>query len=181
MMHNTENFRYLDDGKARVLGLRYKSEAAEMMIVLPKDPAGLGELEKGLTAEALGRWAKGGEYPEVALQLPRFKFEAPSDLGGHLAALGMPDAFDMAKADFRGIADVKGEPLYLGAVLHKAFIAVDEKGTEAAAATALMVPTSAAPGEPPKPIPFVCDRPFLFFLRHTGTGALLFMGRYSMP
>ena len=181
LMRNTDHYRYLEDGKARVLAIPYRGGAAELLVVLPKDPAGLADLEKDLTPEALARWTGGGQYAEVALSFPRFRYEAPVDLGGHLAALGMLDAFDRARADFTGIADVKGDPLFLGAALHKAFIAVDERGTEAAAATALMVPTTAAPGTPPPPIPFVCDRPFLFFLHHLPTGALLFVGRLATP
>jgi serpin B len=180
MMRRTDHYRYADDGRAQVLAIPYRGHAAEMVLVLPKDPAGLAEVERGLTPAAVSGWMAGRGFQKVALSLPRFRFEAPTDLGAHLAALGMGDAFDPAKADFRGMADVKDQPLFIGAVLHKAFIAVDEKGTEAAAATAVLMRAGSAP-RPEEPIPFVCDRPFLFFLRHVATGALLFVGRYSMP
>jgi serpin B len=181
MMRDTDHFRYLDDGDARVAALPYRGGAAEMVIVLPKAVDGLGAVEDGLTAERLAKWATGGESRELELGLPRFRFEAPTELGAHLVALGMPDAFAPDRADFRDIADAPGRPpLFVGAVLHKAFIAVDEKGTEAAAATAVLLTPTAAP-DPPKPIPFVCDHPFLFFLRHRATGALLFVGRLAAP
>lgn len=180
MLRRTDHFRYLQDGDARVLALPYRGDAAEMLLVLPKEPASLDALERGLTAERLERWGSAGDRQKVALGLPKFKFEAPVELTPALKALGIADAFDVGRADFRGIADVPGEPLYVGAVLHKAFIAVDEKGTEAAAATALMLRAGSAP-RPAEPIPFVCDRPFLFLLRHKATGALLFAGRLAMP
>jgi serpin B len=179
MMRLTDPFRYVDDGDADVAALPYKWSAAEMVLVLPKAVDGLAAVERALTPERLAKWAAGGEHRELALALPRFKFEAPTDVTQHLVAMGMPDAFTLGKADFTGMATAR-EPLYIGAVLHKAFIAVDENGTEAAAATAM--PTlSSAPGDPPPPVPFVCDHPFLFLIRHRATGALLFVGRLAAP
>jgi serpin B len=181
MMRTTDHFRLLDDGDVRVATLPYRGGAADMLIALPKGVDGLGAVEKGLTAERLAKWAGRGAHVELALSLPRFRFEAAIDLGEHLRALGMPDAFSPAEADFRDMADLGSDTLFLGAVLHKAFVAVDEKGTEAAAATVVMLTPTAAPGEPPPPIPFVCDHPFLFLVRHRGTGALLFVGRLAAP
>lgn len=180
MMRRTDHYRTFEDGDARVLAIPYKGHAAEMLLVLPKDPAGLDALEKGLTPERVLGWGTRTGVAKARLELPRFRFEAPTDLGALLAQMGMSAAFSPATADFRGMADVPGEPLFIGAVLHKAFIAVDEKGTEAAAATALLMRAGSAP-RPEEPIPFVCDRPFLFFLRHASTGALLFAGRLAAP
>lgn len=179
MMRRTDHYRYRDEQDAQVLAIPYQGGAAEMVVVLPKAADGLAALERGLTVERVLGWA-GGSHAKVALALPRFRFEAPTDMTEHLKALGMKDAFDLKKADFTGMANVPGEPLYVGVVLHKAFIAVDEKGTEAAAATAVMMRAGSA-ARPEQPIPFVCDRPFLFGLRHVPTGALLFLGRLSMP
>ena len=184
MMHRTDHFRYLAEQDVEVLAVPYRGSSmtgnqTEMLLVLPKSPDGLSAVESSLTPERLKAWSD-GSHAKVALALPRFRFEAPTDVTEHLKALGMRDAFDMKKADFTGMANVPGEPLYIGIVLHKAFIAVDEKGTEAAAATAVMMRAGSAP-RPEPPIPFVCDRPFLFFLRHVDTGALLFAGRLSMP
>ena len=108
--------------------------------------------------------------------LPRFKFSTPSPLNTVLAALGMSDAFNAALADFSGMDG--GRDLFIGGVLHKAIIAVDEKGTTAAAATGTTVVTTAI--EMPGPT-LVVDRPFLFFIRHNATGAILFQGRVMDP
>jgi serpin B len=180
MLRRTDHFRYLEDGDARVLAVPYRGGAAEMLLVLPKDPAGLAALEQGLTPERVRAWGANQAVRKAALGLPKFKFEAPIELTQALEAMGMTDAFDVQRADFRGMADVPGEPLFVGAVLHKAFIAVDEKGTEAAAATALMMRAGSAP-RPEDPVPFLCDRPFLFLIRHRAAEMLLFMGRLAAP
>jgi serpin B len=180
MMRRSAWFRSFEDQDARVLAIPYKGGAAEMLLVLPKDPAGLAALEAGLTPARVAAWGQRKEGGKTALELPRFKFEAATDLSRTLVAMGMPDAFAASTADFSGMASHPQEPLFIGVVLHKAFIAVDEKGTEAAAATAVMMRAGSAPN-PDEPVPFVCDRPFLFFLRHVSTGALLFAGRLSAP
>lgn len=183
-MRRTDHGAYYEDAGVQVLTLRYRQGAAEMLVALPKPGAGpadgLAALERGLSVEGLERWSAGARNAKVALTLPRFKFESTNELSRTLAALGMPAAFDPTAADFRGMADVPGQPLYVGPVLHKAFIAVDEKGTEAAAATAVMMGARSVP-QPEEPVPFVCDRPFLFVLRHRLTGALLFVGRLALP
>lgn len=181
MMHRADSFRYQDLALARVLAIPYRGYEAEMVIVLPKALDGLPEVERQLTLEMVrGFLGPRNEHARVVLGLPRFRFEARSDLSAHLQALGLHDAFDARKADFTGIANQPGAPLYIGAVLHKAFIAVDEQGTEAAAATTTMMELGAGPVRPAV-IAFECDRPFLFFVRHVPTGALLFAGRLSMP
>ena len=116
---------------------------------------------------------------EVDVSLPRFKFAAQYELKDALAALGMPDALSLAKADFSRVSDK--ENICIGAVLHKAFISVDEEGTEAAAVTATMMPASAMPGTPENPIKFRADHPFLFQITHKKTGATLFSGRVTRP
>ncbi len=180
MMRRTDTWAYLDDGAVQALVVPYRDRAVELLLVLPRQADGLGEVERGLSAQGLRRWATGGAPTKVALSLPRFRFEGAFELSRALAALGMPAPFSAATADLKGIADVPGEPLYVGAVLHKTFIAVDEKGTEAAAATAVLLRAGSA-ARPAEPVPFVCDRPFLFALRHRATGALLFLGRVGAP
>ena len=107
--------------------------------------------------------------------MPRFTMTSQFDLAGTLAAMGMPEAFS-EKADFSGMTG--GRDLYIGAVVHKAFVAVDEEGTEAAAATGVVMRLTAAPAPPPL---FRADHPFLFLIRHTPTGSLLFLGRVVRP
>lgn len=178
MMRRTGTYSYLDDGDVEVAKIWYRGNKAQMLIALPKSANGLAAVEKTLTSERVARWWNDMRRQKVALGLPRFKFEAPTDVTSHLKAMGMTDAFTPSKADFTGMLFVRGQPLYIGAVLHKAFIAVDEKGTEAAAATAVMMRAGSAM-QPEEPVPFVCDRPFLFFLR--AGGATLFMGRLAAP
>ena len=109
--------------------------------------------------------------------MPRFGIDTRANLNSVLKALGMPRAFE-TDADFSGIH--KGDPLYIGSVIHQANIDVDEKGTEAAAATAVGMDTGGGPS-PIKEVTLRLDRPFLFFVRDVETGAVLFMGRVTDP
>ena len=112
----------------------------------------------------------------VSLGLPKFKFEGQFDLGDQLASLGMSDAFDPDRADFSGMTERK--ELYVSAVVHKAFVAVDEKGTEAAAATAVIMDLASVmmPGAT-----LTIDRPFIFLIRDLPSGQILFVGRVLNP
>ena len=160
--------------------LPYEGGPYAMAFVLPDGPAGLAKVEAGLTDAKLRAWLEGGDYRRLDLQVPKFKIEPgdPVALSKMLATLGVKTAFG-GTADFTGMAPA-AEQLQLAEAFHKAFIAVDEKGTEAAAATAVGMRAGSAPpsGEP---IPFKLDRPFLFVLRDTQTGAILFMGRVESP
>jgi serpin B len=120
---------------------------------------------------------------KVIIHLPKFGFEYGAvRLVETLVALGMTDAFDMERADFTGMmAESALAPLFISDVLHKAFIGVDEEGTEAAAVTAVMIGAGAAPPEDTEPIEVRIDRPFLFAIRDTQTGTLLFLGRVMDP
>jgi serpin B len=110
------------------------------------------------------------------VSLPRFEIETKADLADLLAGLGMPDAFDIDLADFSGMTTQ--EPLYIAHVIHQANISVDEKGTEAVAATAVVMQAGSAPTEP---FDIRFDRPFLFALRDLETGAILFLGQVVDP
>jgi serpin B len=107
--------------------------------------------------------------------MPRFEFESDFNLKDTLADLGMPDAFT-GDADFSGMTGSRD--LFIGEVIHKAFVSVDEAGTEAAAATAVVMPTAAMPEEP---VEVTVDRPFIFLIRDIETGAILFVGRVVNP
>ena len=180
--------------------LRYKGGAGygnaplAMTLVLPDD---LAAFEKSLNATQLERissalanqrkaFSKPGfveSYPyDLHLYLPRFSIETRADLPPVLAALGMPLAFDMDRADFTGIQVPENETdrLYVKKVIHQANIDVDEKGTEAAAATAVVMATGGGPS-PVKEITVRLDHPFLFFVRDLDTGAVLFMGQVTDP
>jgi serpin B len=122
-------------------------------------------------------------HQKVALHLPRFEVRQKGSILGIVKALGLDRAADPGTADFRGIADPPdpADRLFVDNVAHGAYLKVDEAGTEAAAATALVMALGAAPPPPDEPIPFVVDHPFLFVLRHAATGAILFLGRVEDP
>jgi serpin B len=155
------------------VALPYQDERLSMLVVLP-DEGKLAEVEGTLAAQGLGPVTSALQKTTVILSMPRFRFETPIDLKDALSALGMPIAFS-SSADFTGINADGG--LYLQAVLHKAFIAVAEKGTEAAAATAVVVGRTSLP----QGLNVFANRPFLFFVRDEPTGAILFMGRVADP
>lgn len=160
----------------------YHGGDLQFLILLPDRRDGLPELEGKLTAEQLAACSRPG-YSEVILHLPRFKLEPPLfKLGAALQNLGMKSAFDKpsGSANFDGMAPRKADDyLYISEVFHKTFLELDEKGTEAAAATAVAMCAGAAIEEPPKPIEVRVDHPFLFAIQHRNSGASLFLGRIT--
>jgi serpin B len=112
----------------------------------------------------------------VSLNLPKFEFSSDFGLADTLKAMGMPSAFDPNTADFSGITGKRD--LYITDVVHKAFVSLDENGTEAAAASGVMMGTTSLP---PEPVVFTADRPFIFLIRDIPTGAILFVGRVLNP
>lgn len=175
-MHVTGRFGHAHEGGAQVLSLPYKGGELDMVIILPDEGASLRELERRLDGNRLAAWLAAPAPQEVAVTLPKLHLETSFELGRTLAAMGMPTAFS-GHADFSGM--VEGGGLAIGSVVHKAFLDVDEKGTEAAAATAVEMRLTSI--QPRPPVPFVADRPFLLAIRHAGTGALLFFGRVADP
>jgi len=175
MMRQTGSFAYAERKGVRAIELPYAGEELAMVILLP--PAGTFEaFDAGVRAEQVKAIIRDLAHQRVALTMPRFQFASGFRLASVLATMGMPAAFSEG-ADFSGMTG--GRDLFLADVLHKAFVAVDEKGTEAAAATAaIMVPTL-APRQ--LPIEFRIDRPFLFLIRDLETGAVLFVGRVVRP
>jgi serpin B len=178
LMSQTGAFRYLDGGSFQALELPYDANQQSMIVFLPKRADGLAELEKTLTAPRVADWLAQLTVRDVNVTLPRFKVTAEFKLKDALIDLGMPLAFSAGKADFSGIAT--GQPLALSAVIHKAYVDVNEKGTEAAAATAVMVYATSARAPDPTPV-FRADHPFFFVIRDNGTGSLLFAGRLVNP
>ncbi|MGO8895688.1 MAG: serpin family protein [Streptosporangiaceae bacterium] len=177
MMHLTAPQAYLrGDGYQAVL-LPYRDIGLAMAVVLPDGP--LPALRPKVAAAGLGGLLAGTARHQVTLSLPRFRLEAAFDLIPALRRLGVTDAFG-DDADFSGITDTDAEPLRIGAVAHKAYIDVDEHGTEAAAATAVVMAGMAAFRAPP-PVTMVVDRPFLFAIIDTATSLPLFLGQVSHP
>jgi serpin B len=174
-MNQTERFGYLDAPGLQLLEMPYAGKELSMVVLLPKKADGLAALEKDLTVANLERWLKGAREQKVAVSLPRFKLTAEFDLNKVLSEMGMPSAFGPS-ADFSGMGGSKGE-LYLSAVVHKAFVDVNEQGTEAAAATAVVVDARSAPVVPV----FRADHPFVFLIRDKRSGSVLFLGRLASP
>ncbi len=175
MMHQKAQFRYAETPDLQVLELPYKGDALSMVVLLPRRIDGLGELEDALTEETLKRWLPApGAQQEVVVYLPKFEITAEFRLDDALKALGMRDAFELPSADFSGMTGAA--ELYISAVVHKAFAAVDEEGTEAAAASGVVVGVTAAPAAPTV---FRADHPFLFLIRDQESGSVLFLGRVA--
>ena len=152
----------------------YAWREMSMTVLLP-DGGALGALEDSLNADLLDQIMNDIEIDYVTLTMPLFEFESEFSLVDTLVGMGMPDAFD-GRADFSGMAGSKG--LLISEVVHKAFVSVDERGTEAAASTAVMVQTS---GPVKEPTAITVDRPFIFLIRDTATGTVLFLGRVMNP
>ena len=169
-----EFYGYARGDGYQVIDVPYSWGELSMAILLP-DEGKLGEFEDSLDSEILDRVIDEIEIGYVTLTMPLFKFESEFSLGGALAEMGMPDAF-ASGADFSGMTGSRD--LWISEVVHKAFVSVDEEGTEAAAATAVATNDS---GPVKEPIVVTVDRPFIFLIRDTGTGTVLFLGRVSNP
>jgi len=158
----------------------YAGIEVSMVVVLPDESVGFSEFERSLDAPRLVEFADALETREGSLSLPRFGFESSFALQDVLSELGAEVAFDPDRADFGGIADIEetNENLYIYDVYHDTFIEVDEKGTEAAAATGVVICTESGPANP---FEIVVDRPFVFFIRDRRTGSILFFGRVLEP
>lgn len=178
-MRQTDRFGYAETDDLQLLELPYEGHDLSMVIVLPKSVDGLPDLETKLTAESVQKWMSGLRRRDVRVFLPRFKLTSQFELADVLRAMGMPLAFS-ERADFSGMSTV--ESLMLSQVVHKAFVDVSEEGTEAAAATAVVVaPTAAPAGDRDEPVVFRADHPFVFLIRDNRTGAVLFVGRVVNP
>ena len=176
------------DGFAMV-ELPYEGRHLSMVLIAPNRYDGLAAIEQSLSAETLNGWIKQREWRNVHVFLPRFKLDVSYRMAGALRELGMRRAFmnplEDGGADFLGmtVSEDPDDQLYISEVCHKAFVDVNEKGTEAAAATAMDM-NGAAGGVPvtePFTPTFKADRPFIFIIRDTSAGTILFMGRVMRP
>jgi serpin B len=177
MMHQMGRFSYHDAGRFHALGMPYAGDALEMVVLLPKEGDGLARMEAALTEKAIAEVIAKRGPRRVDVALPRFKVEAGFELQDALSALGMPLAFT-GSADFSGMNGRRD--LFISAVIHKAFADVNEEGTEAAAATAVVM-TRAAAARPEPVVTFRADHPFVFLIRDLRNGSLLFLGRVADP
>lgn len=177
LMTRTGDYGYSDMGDLQMLELPYAGGDLSMVVIIPGTGCSISDLEKKMTLENFSLWKESMSRKEVKVFLPKFSITWGSfSLVEALKSLGMIDAFSETKADLSGM---NGRPdLYITDVLHKAFIDVNEEGTEAAAATAVIVGLKSMPA----PIPvFRADRPFIFVIQENSTGSILFMGRVNDP
>ncbi len=174
-MRQTGTFGYYEDDRVQILEAMFSDENHVMTFLLPKEGGDLSGIESSLQPDTLSLWINRLESREVVVQLPRFRVTSRLDLVPPLQALGMTVPFSEA-ADFSGMT--KAASLFIGAIVHQAFVEMDEQGAEAAAATAVMMRMTAM--APPPPI-FRADRPFVFLIRNRRTNAILFAGRVWNP
>jgi serpin B len=177
MMSQQDHFGYVLGAGYRAIDLPYVGYNLSMTVIVP-DEGRLGDIEASIGNDFLANMANQMKYGLVNLYLPKWKVESSFELIGAMSALGMTDAFDPTLADFSGMDGQ--QDLYIGAIIHKAYVSVDEKGTEAAAATAVVMETTAIQ-EPQQPVEFRVDHPFLFLIRDNVTGTILFIGRVIDP
>ena len=174
MMRQTESFGYAEGDGYQAVELPYDGEELSLVVLVPERGA-FEVFEDSLNTERVDAMVKGLIHSKIALTMPRFEFESGFSLKDTLSAMGMQDAFVYKAADFTGMDGTR--ELFVGEVIHKAFVVVDEAGTEAAAATAVIVPGAA----PEEPVEVTMDRPFVFLIRDIKTVAILFVGRIVNP
>ena len=175
MMKQTSSFKYLEDDNYQAIELPYDGQELSMVIFLPA-PGQFKAFEEAMTYQlASNIMAQKNNNRQVALTMPKFEFESEFGLKETLMGMGMAEPF-RDSADFSGMSSQSD--LHIDDVVHKAFVSVDEAGTEAAAASAVIVGTTSMPAEP---VTVTLDRPFVFLIRDIKTGTILFIGRVMNP
>lgn len=176
MMHQEHQFGYWENDWLQIMEMPYKEESLSLIVLLPKEKTGITDLEQKLNFENMMAWQSRLRKRKVIVFFPKFKIESQFSLGQTLALMGMPDAFDPELADFSAMVGQK--ELYISAVIHKAFLEVNEEGSEAAAATGVVVSVTSIAPSPPI---FKADHPFVFFIRYNKSQSILFLGRVLNP
>ncbi|MHC9540280.1 MAG: serpin family protein [Vulcanimicrobiota bacterium] len=179
LMHRTDNFGYRKSDLFDVAEIPYQRGELSMVVVLPHKINGLSDVERSLTYDKLKGVMSKMSSSKLELTLPKFKTTSTFGLGTTLEKMGMKSAFRVGSADFSGMDGTK--TLFISEVVHKAFVDVNEKGTEAAAATAVVMRAGSAAPRPETIIPFKVDHPFIFLIRDRKTDSILFMGRIQNP
>ncbi len=182
MMYQEAKFNYMENKSLQAIEMSYEGGNLSMIVLLPKDRYGMGELEKSLNASNFRKWISEMDEQKVKVYFPKFKIETDYELKQPLESLGMTDAFN--DADFSGMDGAKD--LHISQVIHKAYIDVNEKGTEAAAVTAVVMTFTCSPNSRPPEIPiFRADHPFIFFIidrtATSSNGVIMFMGKITNP
>ncbi len=176
LMHQTNSVGFYQSDAFQAVELPYRGTNATMVVLLPTNPDGLAQLEASLTPQELAQVLTNLAVQPVEVFLPKFSLQMTANLIPDLQSMGITDAFTPGRADFSGMDGA--EDLSIDVVVHKAFVDVDEAGTVAAAATGVGVGVAAVP--PPPPV-FRADHPFIFMIRDTLSGSMLFLGRVTDP
>lgn len=170
-----EKFNYYQDSQFEMLELPYGGGKFSMLVLLPNEGYSVNQLIKTLTPDNINLWVANMSEYEKKVFLPKFEFKYENTINEELESLGMTDAFNVQKANFKGINE--DQQIYISEVKHKSYIKVDEKGTEAAAVTsATFTTTAVGPGEI-----FAADHPFVFAIKEKDTNAILFIGKVLNP
>ncbi|MCC7570950.1 serpin family protein [Candidatus Micrarchaeota archaeon] len=170
------DFDYTETDNIQILQMPYEGDKLSMLILLPKDDD-ISLVENELSIENLNNWRKNLKQEKVYVYLPKFTFTKEYNLNNHLITMGMPSSFDAGKADFSGMTN--NRDLFINKVVHKAFVDVNEEGTEAAAATGIAFTLSASSYQ--EHYVFRADHPFIFLIQDTNSGNILFIGRVNNP
>jgi len=178
LMHHFDTVKYMENDSFQAVELPYTGAELSLLVLLPRKIKGCGQLEGQLSPALLSRCLEEMKSQRVELFVPRFKMESSFALNATLARMGMSDAFG-SQADFSGMDGMRF--LFISDVFHKAWVEVNEEGTEAAAATLVNVAGCALESPPPPPPVFRADHPFIFCIRDTRSGSLLFLGRFADP
>ena len=180
MMHREDEYKYGEFEKLQVLELPYGDGSLSMIVLLPRARADLSALEAKMTHQNLQQWIGSlrGKR-DVNVYLPKFKTTSRFEMNDTLKTMGMASAFEAQAADFSGMTGSRD--LFISAVVHKAFVDVNEEGTEAAAATGVIMAPTSAIVDPTPPAVFRADHPFVFMIRDNRSGLILFMGRIENP
>jgi serpin B len=177
-MNRRDRYRYFEDARLKAIEIPYKDNKASMIIFLPVKDNGIADMAGAMEAGYYQEIMNSLQFNNVRLSFPKFKATSRFNLAQTLAAMGMPLAFSPGGADFSGMTGFRN--LYISDVIHQAFINVDEKGTEAAAATAVVGRSMAAMPSPDVKY-FIADHPFVFMIIDNTTGSVLFMGAMMNP
>ncbi len=168
-------FNYTETETMQILKMPYEGDRLSMLVLLPKEKDNLPQLEESLSVENLNQWNNQLRPTEIQIFIPKFKLETMYNLVDPLSEMGMPTPFIAGSANFEGIAPIS---LYISQAVHKAFVDVNEEGTEAAAATAIVI--TAESSKPPVPV-FKADHPFVFLIQDDSTENILFIGKVVNP
>src|SRR5579871_2452346 len=175
-MAQTATFKYAENDDLQVLEMNYAGGDLSMIVLLPRKNDGLHALEDKLSVDGLNQLLLDAKSAEVRVILPKFKLTSQFSLKETLEQMGMPDAFS-DQSDFSGMDGTR--LLYISAVVHKAYVDVNEEGTEAAASTGVVMMSRGIQRHQP-PV-FRADHPFIFLIRDTHSGSILFLGRLTDP